>query len=247
VARAEVVEQRQPVTARDGRELLEPRLLREADDAEVGLVHAQEQRRLGADRPFVVGGAGPVRRPDLDEPRARAGEHVRDPEAVADLDQLAARDDHLAAFRERGEREQQRGRVVVDDDRRLRSREPAQQRRQVVLARAARAGGEVVLEVRVAARGRDALERRRGERGAAEVRVHDDAGRVEHAPERRPPRRAERLVESRPQVAGVGAGADLLARPLEHLPGGRDRERIVAAANELVHRRKIPQSHRNRV
>ena len=83
-----------PAALRDPRELRESaRLLGEADDAEVRLVDAQQQRRLGADRPLVVGGARAVRRPDLDEPRARAGEDVGDPEPVADLDQLAARDD----------------------------------------------------------------------------------------------------------------------------------------------------------
>ena len=46
----------------------------------------------------VVGGARAVRRPDLDQPRAGAREHVGDAEAVADLDQLAARDEHLAAL-----------------------------------------------------------------------------------------------------------------------------------------------------
>ena len=88
---------------------------------------------------LVVGGARAVRRPDLDEPRARAREHVRDAEAVADLDQLAARDEHLAALRERGEREQDRGGVVVDDERRLGAGQPPQDRGDVVLARAARA------------------------------------------------------------------------------------------------------------
>ena len=87
-------------------------------------MHAQEQRRLGADRPLVVGGAGAVGRADLDEPRARAREHVGDPEAVADLDQLAARDEHLAALGERREREQHRRGVVVDDERRLGAGEP---------------------------------------------------------------------------------------------------------------------------
>jgi hypothetical protein len=48
-----------------------------------------------------------------------SGEHVRDAEAVADLDQLAARDEHLAALGERGEREQDGRGVVVDDERRL--------------------------------------------------------------------------------------------------------------------------------
>ena len=89
-------------------------------------MHAQEQRRLRADRALVVGGARAVRRADLDEPRARAGEHVRDAEAAADLDQLAAGDEHLAPFRERGEREQHGGGVVVDDERGLGACDPAQ-------------------------------------------------------------------------------------------------------------------------
>ena len=107
---------------------------------------------LGPDRALVVGRARAVRRSDLDEPRARAREDVGDPEAVADLDQLAARDEHLAAFGERGEREQHRGGVVVDDERRLGAGQAAQDRGDVILARAPRAVGEVVLEVRVAAR-----------------------------------------------------------------------------------------------
>ena len=44
------------------------------------------------------------------------------PEAVADLDQLAARHDDLALLRERGEREQDGGGVVVDDERSLGAR-----------------------------------------------------------------------------------------------------------------------------
>ena len=46
-AGAEVVEQRQAVRACDGGELLQRRALGEADDAEVRLVHAQEQRGVG--------------------------------------------------------------------------------------------------------------------------------------------------------------------------------------------------------
>ena len=132
---------------------------------------AEEQRRLGPDRPVVVGGARAVRRPDLDQARARAGEHVRDPEAVADLDQLPARDDDLAALGERGEREQERGGVVVDDDRRLGAGQPPQQRSEVVLTRPARPAREVVLEVGVAADLGDPLERGLRQRRAAEVRV----------------------------------------------------------------------------
>ena len=89
---------------------------------------------------LVVGRARPVRRPHLAQPRAGAREHVRDPEAVADLDQLAPRDEHLATLGERGEREQHRRRVVVDDERRLGTGEAPQERSEVILPRAARAG-----------------------------------------------------------------------------------------------------------
>ena len=47
-ARAEVVDERQPVALRDLRELGERRQLGEADDAEVRLVHAQEHARSPA-------------------------------------------------------------------------------------------------------------------------------------------------------------------------------------------------------
>ena len=100
-------------------------------------MHAQQERGLGPDRLLVVRRARAVRRPDLDEPRARAREHVGDAEAVADLDQLAARDDHLASLRERREREQHRGGVVVDDERRLRAGQPPQDRGDVILPRSA--------------------------------------------------------------------------------------------------------------
>ena len=56
----------------------------------------------------------------------------------------------------------------------------------MILARAPLSALEVVLEVRVAGADLDdARERRLAERRPAEVRVHDHAGRVEHATERR--------------------------------------------------------------
>ena len=242
-AGAEIVEQRHAVPLRDGRELLEPRQLGEADDAEVRLVHAQEQGGVGAHRLLVVASARAVRRADLDEPRAGASEHVRDAEPVADLDQLAARDDHLATFGERGEREQHRGGVVVHDERGLGAGQAAEERGDVILARPAGARAEVELEVRVAARSLDDLrERLVCERRAAEVRVHDHAGRVQHAAQARRRARAS-SAGTRPQVAGIGAGADLLARPLEHARGSVDGERIVDAARELVDRRQVAQLH----
>ena len=165
-------------------------------------MHAQQERRLGPDRAVVVGRARPVRRPHLDQARAGAGEHVRNPEAVADLDQLPARDDDLAALGERGEGEQHRGGVVVDDDRRLGAREPPQQRREVILARPARPAREVVLEVGVAADLGDPVEGGRRQRRAPEVRVDQDPGGVEHAAERRPPCRGELLGQPRRRSPG---------------------------------------------
>ncbi len=172
--------------ARHRHELRECRLLGEADKPEVRLVHAQEQRRFRPDRALVVGSAGAVRCADLDEARTGAREHVGDAEAVADLEELAARDDHLASLRERCERKQHRSRVVVDDERRLGTGQAPEDRRAVILARAARAVGQVELEVGVAAA--DLLhlcERLVRQRSAPEIRVHDHAGRIQHAAQAR--------------------------------------------------------------
>ena len=89
MSRAQVVDEREAVLARDRGDLLEPRPFLEADDAEVRLVDAEQERRPLADRLLVVGRPCPVRRPDLDEAGARPRQHLGDPEAVADLDQLA--------------------------------------------------------------------------------------------------------------------------------------------------------------
>src|SRR5437764_15426818 len=101
MSRPEVVDEGKIVEAGDGGDLLEPRPLLEAHHAEVRLVNAQDERRLRTDRALVIRGPRPVRRPDLDESRAGARQDVRNPEAVADLDQLSACDDNPASFRER--------------------------------------------------------------------------------------------------------------------------------------------------
>jgi hypothetical protein len=244
MSRAEVVHQRQAVAAGDGGDLFQPRPLLEADDAEVRLVDAEQDGGLRADRPLVVRRLRPVRRPDLHEPGPRAGQHVRDPEAVADLDQLAARDDDVAPLPERREREQDGARIVVDDQRGLRAGQPAQDRRDVVLPRPAGALGEVVLEVGVAARGvDDPRERLLCERRPAEVRVDDDARRVEHTLQARPSRVGQLLAQPRCEVAGVRARLDLLARPVDHPARGVDRERVARLARELVHRGKVAEPH----
>jgi hypothetical protein len=77
------------------RELLDPRLLGESDDPEVRLVNAEQRRGLLSDSRFVVGRAGAVRRPHLTQPGAGARQNLGNAKSVADLDQLAAGDDHL--------------------------------------------------------------------------------------------------------------------------------------------------------
>ena len=179
----------------------------------------------GADGALVVGGARPVRRADLDEPRAGAGEHVGDAEAVADLDQLAARDDHLAALGERGEREQHRAGVVVDDERRLGAGQPAQdaRRRDPGASRARRRRGRTrgsssrapISSTRSsAARGSGA--RPRFVWTITPVAFSDAAQRGRRAAVSSSRSRAA-------QIARLGAGADLLARPREHDRGPRRR------------------------
>ena len=56
-------------------------------------------------------------------------------------------------------------------------------------------------------------------------------------------RDAELLSHPRGQVAGIRARADLLARPREHGARRVDRERVVDAARQLVHRGKVAQLH----
>ena len=156
--------------------------------------------------------------PDLDEPRSRASQDVRDPEAVADLDQLAARDEHVASLGERGEREQHRGGVVVDHERGLGTGQPAEQLDEVILPRAACAELDVVLQVRVA--GPDlghARQRIRRQRRPPEVRVHEHAGRVDHAAQARAARIRKLRERGFDEVTRIAARADLARAPARAL------------------------------
>jgi hypothetical protein len=244
---AEVVHEEQAVTSGDLRELRQPRLLGEADDAEVRLVHAQHRSGVGRDGALVVLGPGAIRGADLPQPRPGAGQDLGDAEAVADLDQLAPRDEHLAALRERGEREEHGCGVVVDDKRRLGARQALQDPCQVILARAAAAGVEVVLEVGVS--GTDLhrpRERGRGERRAPQIGVHEHAGRVHDAAQARPARSRRRLERIHDRVARVTPRPDLLSRPLQARPRRGERElarqrREPRVGEQAVDGRQVPE------
>ena len=232
---ADVVDQRERRAVGDLRERAHLDLAGEPEHAVVGGVHAQHGARLRPERLRVVGRARAVGRADLAQPRARALDDLGDAEAVADLDQLTARDDDLAPAGLRREREHERGGAVVDAERRLGAGQLADQRGDVILARAAPARREIELEIRVARGDRlHVRERGLGQRRPAEVRVQDDAGGVEH--------RAQRGLERGPHAASqlgreVGGGCLLAARAAlgERGAGLAHAERMRGIAGRFAH------------
>ena len=185
----------------------------------------------GGDRIGVVAQVRAVRRADLAQPRAASQHDVGDAELAADLDQLAARDDDLAAVGQRLERQQHRGGVVVDDEGVLGAGQPAQQRLHVAVARAALLPGEVELEIGVGrARPPSSRSRASGLRSARpEVGVEHDALRVDDRAqrERTAPAGARSTTRSARSSAGrrrgplgEDAGALLLERLADERPSG---------------------------
>ena len=100
-AAAEILDQRHAVRAAELRQLGQRHLGDEAAQLEVAAVDLEQQRGARAERSLVVGQVRAVRGADLDQLDPRPFEDFRHPERAADLDQLAARDDHLPAARER--------------------------------------------------------------------------------------------------------------------------------------------------
>ena len=88
----------------------------ESRDAEVAGMDAQQQARAVVDGVAVVVDVRAVGGADLAQDGARARHDFGDAEAVADLDQFAARDDGFAARRKFVQREKDGGGVVVDRD-----------------------------------------------------------------------------------------------------------------------------------
>jgi hypothetical protein len=179
-----------------------------------------------SDRRLVVGESGPVRGAHLAEDRSSLDDDLGDAEPSADLDELGAGDDDLAARGEGGQDEQHRPRVVVDHDRVLGAAERRGKPPEVIVPGAAAPGLEVVLEVGVAGRDAgEALQGGRGERGAPEVRVHDDARGVDHATESRLEEEAD-LCSHRLVVERRFRGARRLTfedRPATGFDGSTDR------------------------
>ncbi len=154
---------------------------REAFDEVVGRVHLQDERSVRADRPLIVREHGPVGRAHLTDPGSGGLQQVRQPESVADLDQLATADDDLAPGGQRRGSQGQRGGVVVDHVHRTgRWHRPGKSRKRARATSAALARHQVELHVCAARRGLYRVPRGGRQRRAAKVGVHQNAGRVDH-------------------------------------------------------------------
>src|ERR1700675_1070779 len=88
----------------------------ESFDAEVAGMHAQQQARSFVDGLAIIFDTRPIGGPDLPQHCARALHNIWDAEAIADFDQLAARDDHLESCGQLVEAEINRRGVVVHRD-----------------------------------------------------------------------------------------------------------------------------------
>ncbi len=182
-------EQARPDVGDDGHaeigQLVDPAGAGEPAHHEVRRVHLEHERGVLADGRRVVGAGDPVRRADLAQPGPGRLQQRGDAEAVADLHQLAAGDDHLPALRQRQRDERERRGAVVRDVRGRSGGHGSQQRAdRARAARAALAGGQVQLHVARARRDRKRRAGRVRQRRPPEVRVQQHAGGVEDRAQR---------------------------------------------------------------
>src|SRR5262249_11984483 len=144
-AAAEIDRHREAAGAAEVHEPLERYARRESGDGVVARMHLEEQRRARAERLRIVLEVRAIGGPYLAELRAGAAHDVGQAEGAADLDQLAARDQHFAPARQRAQHQQYRRRVVVDDRGGFRPGELAEERLDQAIALAALAASDVGL------------------------------------------------------------------------------------------------------
>ena len=110
---------------------------------------------------------------------------VGNSEAAPDLDQLAARNDDLLPRRQGREHEQERRRIVVDDERGLGPSQAPQLAGRMGRPAPPVTGDKVVIQIAISGRDcGDACDGRGRQRRPTEIGVNDDAGRVDDRPER---------------------------------------------------------------
>ena len=152
----------------------------EADLPEVAWMDPNQGLGLGADRPAIVPDAGPVCGPHLPQNRLRGFKYVGNPESVADLDQLAPRNDDLASARQFVQDEEDGGRIVVDDDAGC-ADQALDQLPTVDIPLSAESRREIVLEIGVGScRLDDGVNGHLSKRRTSQIGVKDHARSVDH-------------------------------------------------------------------
>ena len=195
-AAAQVHHEWQPPGVRKRREFLLGHHRGETLDRVVAGVHLHEQRTARADGLLEIGEMGAIGGADLAQAAARARHDRGNAERSADFDELAARDDHLLARRERSEHQQYRGGVVVHHRGGLSAGEFGEQRFDMGVAVATHPGCELVLETARLRHDRPhSFDGLRRQQRAPEIGVQHCAGEVEHAPQRRLKRGLEASLE----------------------------------------------------
>ena len=154
-------------------------------------MHAHQEASAVVDGSAVIVDTRAIGGTDFAQDGAGAGHDVGDAEAVADFDQLTARDDGFAAGRKFVEGEEDGGGVVVDRDA-GRAHQAFQQACGVHVAFAAASRSDVVFEVGVTGDNRE-----RAERGAAQVGVQNYSGGVDDTAQRRALEGGERTLDLR--------------------------------------------------
>ena len=121
-----------------------------AANGEIGSVHHQHQRGLIGDGIEVIFGGSDIGGAHLHQFGTGEGQNIGNAKAAANLDLLAARDDHLAPLGHLLQQQKERSGVVVDHQRILGLGEATEQGGDQPLAPAALAGGEIQLQIVVA-------------------------------------------------------------------------------------------------
>ena len=222
-AAAEIFQNRQPMFARQHDQFGRRHGVDKPERSEIARVDLQVGAGLLGRRGRIVAGVGPVRGPDLDQPRPRLAQHVRHPESTADLDGFSARDHDLLSGRHRRQHQKHRRGAVVHDQRRLCPGQRAQQPGDLAHAAAALIALRVDLQRhRVGCRRAHRLGGLRAHRRATEIGVDDDAGGIEDRREARPLQCADGLDDAPLDLRSVEsfAGKKCLAHVLELGPRG---------------------------
>ena len=203
-----------------------------------------------------------IRRTDLFERGAALRHDLGNAERAADFDQLTPGDDHVLAARQRVERQQHRGGIVVHDRGCFRAREITQELFDDVLTPPTCALGHVVLEVdSVASHGVECVDRRARKERSTQVCVKHGARRVDDAYKSSPACRQDapfQLLQERGvrQVSFVNRASlsNGTSQLIEELPAlsrhvlaaeGRQQPLARAIGKQPIDRRKLSQRWRH--